>query len=57
MGRQATIQVKSEQGSGALLRNLLELVEIKSFQEILPSMNDIFIQVVHDDSKKNGTLT
>ncbi|MGW8316011.1 MAG: ABC transporter ATP-binding protein [Bacteroidales bacterium] len=53
MGRQATIRVKSEKGSGALLRNLLELVEIKSFQEILPSMNDIFIQVVHDASKKN----
>jgi ABC-2 type transport system ATP-binding protein len=53
MGRQATIQVKTDRGTGALLRNLLDMVEIKAFQEILPSMNDIFIQVVHDASKKN----
>ena len=53
MGKQATIRVNSDKGSGALLRNLIDLVEIKSFQEILPSMNDIFIQVVHDASKKN----
>ena len=33
---------------------LVEITEIKSFREILPSMNDIFIQVVQDDSRKNG---
>lgn len=53
MGRQATIRVKGEEGSGGLIRNLVDLVEIKSFQEILPSMNDIFIQVVKDASRKN----
>jgi len=53
MGRQAIIQVHGSEGSGELIRNLADLVEIKSFQEILPSMNDIFIQVVGDASKKN----
>ena len=53
MGRQAIIQVHGSEGSGELIKNLVNLVEIKSFQEILPSMNDIFIQVVGDASKKN----
>jgi ABC-2 type transport system ATP-binding protein len=53
MGKQATILVMGEKGSGGLIRHLVDLVEIKSFQEILPSMNDIFIQVVSDASKKN----
>jgi ABC-2 type transport system ATP-binding protein len=54
MGRQAVIEVQGSKGSGELIRNLVDLIEIKSFQEILPSMNDIFIQVVQDDSRKNG---
>jgi ABC-2 type transport system ATP-binding protein len=53
MGRQAIIQVHESEGSGELIRHLLDLVEIKSFREILPSMNDIFIQVVQDASRKN----
>jgi ABC-2 type transport system ATP-binding protein len=54
MGRQAVIEVQGSKGSGELIRNLVDLIEIKSFQEILPSKNDIFIQVVQDDSRKNG---
>jgi ABC-2 type transport system ATP-binding protein len=53
MGKQAIVQVHGDGGSGELIRNLADLVEIKSFQEILPSMNDIFIQVVQNASKKN----
>jgi len=52
MGKQATLQVMGSGGSGELIRNLVELVEIRSFQEILPSMNDIFIQVVKNASGK-----
>jgi ABC-2 type transport system ATP-binding protein len=52
MGRQATIRIKQGEGSGPLIRNLLEITEIKSFQEILPNMNDIFIQVVNDTKQK-----
>lgn len=53
MGQQATIRTKEGVGTDSLIRNLLEITEIKAFQEILPSMNDIFIQVVNDASKKN----
>lgn len=55
MGRQATIRLKEGEGSGALIKNLVEITEIKSFQEILPSMNDIFIQVVNDAIQKKGS--
>ncbi len=51
----ATIRVKAGTGSGELIRNLAEITEIRSFQEILPGMNDIFIQVVNDASQKKGS--
>lgn len=55
MGRRATIRIKSEEkGSSDLIRNLVDITEIKSFQEILPGMNDIFIQVVNDTVNKKG---
>ena len=53
MGQQATIRIREGEGSGNLIRNLVEITEIKAFKEILPGMNDIFIQVVNDTSKKN----
>jgi ABC-2 type transport system ATP-binding protein len=55
MGQQATIRINKGEGSGALIRNLLEITEIKSFQEILPNMNDIFIKVVNDTNLKKGS--
>jgi ABC-2 type transport system ATP-binding protein len=55
MGRQATIRINEGEGSGKLIRNLVEITEIKSFQEILPGMNDIFIQVVNDTIQKKGS--
>jgi ABC-2 type transport system ATP-binding protein len=54
-GPQATLRIKEGEGTGDLLRNLVELTEIRSFQEILPSMNDIFIQVVGDSTEKQQT--
>jgi len=57
MGQQATIRIQEGGRSGDLIRNLLEITEIKAFQEILPSMNDIFIQVVNDASKKSDPNT
>ncbi len=56
MGPQATIRVRQGEGSGDLIRNLLEITEIRSFHEILPNMNEIFIQVVNDASKKRAPL-
>jgi ABC-2 type transport system ATP-binding protein len=56
MGSRATIKIKNEgDGSGDLIRNLLEITEIKTFSEILPGMNDIFIQVVNDTIQKRGS--
>ncbi len=37
-----------------LLQQLIPLVEITGFSQIIPSMNDIFIQVVQDYNKKHG---
>lgn len=55
MGRNAVIQILNEQtGSSDLIRNLVDITEVKAFQEILPGMNDIFIQVVHDTKQKKG---
>jgi len=55
MGQRAVIKIKNEEeGSGDLIRNLLEITEIKAFNEILPGMNDIFIQVVNDTNVKKG---
>jgi ABC-type uncharacterized transport system ATPase subunit len=54
MGRQATIRIQEGEGSGPLLKNLVEITEVKSFREILPSMNDIFIQVVNDTIQNKG---
>jgi len=51
-GPLATIRITGGDGTGDLIRNLVEVTEIRSFQEILPSMNDIFIQVVNDASQK-----
>ncbi len=56
-GPQATIRIKEGDGTGDLIRNLVEVTEIRSFKEILPSMNDIFIQVVNDASQKNDLPT
>ena len=55
MGQQATIRIGKGEGSGKLIRNLVDITEIKSFQEILPGMNDIFIQVVNDTNTKKGS--
>jgi ABC-2 type transport system ATP-binding protein len=57
MGQQATIRIRQNESSNNLLRNLLEITEVKAFQEILPGMNDIFIQVVNDATLKINNRT
>jgi ABC-2 type transport system ATP-binding protein len=55
MGQRATIKIRNEtEGSAGLLKNLVDIAEIKAFHEILPSMNDIFIQVVENASQKKA---
>ncbi len=48
----AVIRVLRDGSSNDLIRNLVEVCEVKSFQEILPNMDDIFIQVVKDSNMK-----
>jgi ABC-2 type transport system ATP-binding protein len=52
-GSQVVIQINDGDESNLLIKKLLPLVKIRSFTEILPGMNDIFIQVVNDASKKH----
>lgn len=52
-GQEATIRVVKDGSSNDLLKNLVQISEVKAFQEILPDMNDIFIQVVKDAGNKN----
>jgi ABC-2 type transport system ATP-binding protein len=54
MGQQATIRIRKGGSSSDLLRNLLAITEIRAFHEILPSMNEIFIQVVKEASNSNS---
>ena len=53
MGQSAIIGIKEGDGSGNLIRNLVEITDIKAFHEILPSMNDIFISQVKQQNKGN----
>jgi ABC-2 type transport system ATP-binding protein len=52
-GQEATIRMIRDGGSNELLKNLVQITEVKAFYEILPDMNDIFIQVVKDSTNKN----
>jgi ABC-2 type transport system ATP-binding protein len=45
-GKMATIRIGKDHSPNDLLRNLVEITEVKAFRELLPSMNEIFIQVV-----------
>ncbi len=57
MGQQATIRITKDGGPNDLLKNLVEITEVKAFREILPGMNDIFIQVVKTASRKTNRTT
>ncbi len=57
LGRQAIIRVREGISTGPLLRQLVELTELRAFEEILPGMNDIFIEVVNRASVKNKAQT
>lgn len=53
IGKEARIKLPSGASSNELIAGLLQLTEIHSYNEVLPSMNDIFIQVVESASGKN----
>jgi len=43
-------------GNNEVLQLLMPVAEIKSFREVVPSMNDIFIRVVESSNEKNNQL-
>ncbi len=51
-GRTNTLKIQFLNGSnsGSLIKDLVEHVEIVSFNELIPSMNDVFIKVVKQNS-------
>ncbi|MFZ5939314.1 MAG: ABC transporter ATP-binding protein [Bacteroidota bacterium] len=53
--KSAEIRIKDQSGPNDLLKALIPKVEILSFNEILPSMNDIFIRVVGEATGKSKT--
>ena len=48
-------QVEKEMPTNVLLQTLMNKMEIRSFREVIPSMNEVFIQVVEQANPKNKT--
>jgi ABC-2 type transport system ATP-binding protein len=53
IGKEARIKLPVSATSNELIAELLKHTEIHSYNEVLPSMNDIFIQVVESATGKN----
>jgi len=47
------IQYPDGSNSGELIKDLLDRVEIVSFNEVIPSMNEVFIKVVKQNARNN----
>ncbi len=45
-------QMEHQMPSNELIKNLIEKMEIRSFREVIPSMNEVFIQVVEQANPK-----
>ncbi|NVO11448.1 MAG: ABC transporter ATP-binding protein [Bacteroidales bacterium] len=52
--KKALIKVNNFSSDNRLLQMLLPAVEVTGFNQVIPSMNDIFIQVVQDYNRVNG---
>lgn len=46
-------QTDHESNSNTMLQKLMAKMEIRSFREVIPSMNEVFIQVVEQANRKN----
>ncbi|MCB8994519.1 MAG: ABC transporter ATP-binding protein [Bacteroidales bacterium] len=49
----ASIKASGEDTDNRLLKELIKHVTVVSFNELIPSMNDVFIRVVEETNKKN----
>jgi ABC-2 type transport system ATP-binding protein len=52
----ASIKTQEEDSDNRLLKELIPLVNILSFNELIPSMNDVFIRVVEETNRKNSIV-
>jgi len=52
--KKALIKVNSFSSDNRLLNMILPTVEVMGFNQVIPSMNDIFIQVVQDYNRAHG---
>jgi ABC-2 type transport system ATP-binding protein len=55
--QQATIQLAEGVSLNQLIATLIGSVEIHGVQELLPSMNDIFISLVQESNSHNSLLS
>ncbi|MBN2745925.1 MAG: ATP-binding cassette domain-containing protein [Bacteroidales bacterium] len=53
MGQQLTIRIDKEQNTTELLEYVMNHARLLQFQEVVPSMNDIFIKTVNNSSNRN----
>jgi ABC-2 type transport system ATP-binding protein len=51
----AVVRLTGQINSTQLLQNILSVSEIHSFNEVIPSMNDIFISKVHEQNQVTGS--
>jgi ABC-2 type transport system ATP-binding protein len=54
IGKEARIKLPADPKPNELIAELSGIAEIHSYNEVIPGMNDIFIQVVESASKKNN---
>jgi len=52
----ARIKTPTEDSENRLLKELIPLVNIVSFNELIPSMNDVFIRIVEETNRKNSLV-
>ncbi len=55
IGKEARIKIPGASEPNELIKELVNLTEIHSYNEVIPGMNDIFIQVVESASKNKKT--
>ncbi len=51
-GNHLKVQYLNENSNNELLKSIIPITEIISFEELIPSMNDVFIKAVEESNKK-----
>lgn len=51
--KQMKVKIQNGQSNNELLQSLMNEIEIVSFKELIPSMNDVFIHVVEQNNREN----